>query len=126
MQAKTKTLRVQGDVSVFEAEAYGVKETLSWISSTFPQPVVIETDSLLTVQALEDRQKNQLEVGNLLHYCQEMLHKRRDVSVHFIRKLANKAAHCLAHIPCMLNNYKKISSPPSILLETLMSDFPSF
>lgn len=43
-----KTMRFAGKVAVAEAEAVGVLEALSWIKEFPSQPVVIETDSLLT------------------------------------------------------------------------------
>lgn len=49
-----KTLCLQAPDSVFEAEAIGVREPLSWVSDQQLEnkKVYIETDSHLTVQAI--------------------------------------------------------------------------
>lgn len=60
---QAKNLRVQGVVSIFETKAYGVKEALSWIMNAVTQPMLIETDSLLAIKALDGQLINQLEVG---------------------------------------------------------------
>lgn len=50
-------------LSVFEAEVMAVKEALVWVMTRQMQRVVIELDSLFTVQAIIRNVANQLEVG---------------------------------------------------------------
>ncbi|KAL8146698.1 hypothetical protein AgCh_004438 [Apium graveolens] len=47
-----KTTRITGRISVFDAEAVGVKEALSWLYERPPAQYIVETDSLMVVQAL--------------------------------------------------------------------------
>lgn len=87
-----KTMRFAGKVAVAEAEAVGVLEAVSWIKEFPSQPVVIETDSLLTVDALRKKQNNYLELGTIFEQCWYQCCSRIDVSVRFVRKQTNKAA----------------------------------
>ena len=47
---------------------------------------------------------------------------RPGLSVIFAKRQANKAAHLMAWIPCLLDCQSVYTSPPSMLLETLMYD----
>lgn len=62
-------MRLQNPDSVFAAKASGVCESLSWIAGKGIKNVTFETDSLLTVQALQRGTGNQLEVGHVLQSC---------------------------------------------------------
>lgn len=59
-------MRLDGGVSVFEAEARGVLEALRWVMELGIHDVVVECDSLLTVQSLAKGASNFLEVGHML------------------------------------------------------------
>lgn len=48
--------------------------------------------------------------------------ERSWLSLVHVRKLANKGAHLIACIPCMLNSFNMFESLPHCLLETLSSD----
>lgn len=57
--------------SVFEAEAIGIRQALSWIKdeSFNIGQVVVESDSLLSVKAIQDDKVNLLEVGDIFEDC---------------------------------------------------------
>ena len=84
--------------------------------------MIIESDSQLCVNALSSDNINLLELGNLVYQCKSMISNRGGVLVKFVRKQANRVAHMLAKIPCTLNSFLDFTSPPSSLLETLLSD----
>lgn len=48
-----KNMRIGGQVSVLEAEVIGVLEAVKWMEESGKQHVIVETDSLLVVQALQ-------------------------------------------------------------------------
>lgn len=58
--------------TVFEAEAVGIHEGLSWLLSMLHQKVVIESVSLLSLQAIKRPCSNELEVGHI--YTGELPH----------------------------------------------------
>ena len=51
-------IRLNGGVSVFEAETRGVLEALKWAAEECHQAVIIETDSMLTTNALAKKGDN--------------------------------------------------------------------
>ena len=71
--------------TVFEAECIGVREALSWLMSYQDQPVIVETDSLLTFRALHGSSKNLLEVGHVVDQCKMMHQNLPLVCVNHIR-----------------------------------------
>lgn len=64
----SRTCCFAGKVSVMEAEAMGILEALSWIKDKRMQHerVMVESDSQLTVKAIQSPASNLLEVGILL------------------------------------------------------------
>ncbi|KAL8111526.1 hypothetical protein AgCh_019295 [Apium graveolens] len=113
--------------SVLEAEAVGVREALSWIKDLqlHGTKVVVESDSLLTTKAIAGDIVNCLEVGEVLEECKQALQNLPTVAVSFIRKNANKVAHEIARIPCLVNSQNIFTSPPTCLLEALTFDLSS-
>lgn len=87
---------------------------------------MIESDSLLCVNAVNNAKQNYLELGVLTDQCREICRQREGISVVFTKKQANQVAHSVARLPCMPNGFSILSSPPSCLLETLMSDCLNF
>ena len=119
-----KNQNFAGEVSVFEAEAVGVREALSWLKDMQRQEdeVIIESDSQLTVRAIHTNNLNYLEIGEVIESCKQLLRSFCRVSLVFIRKNANKVAHELARIPCLVNSHNIFTSPPTCLLEALSFD----
>lgn len=95
-----KMMKFAGHVSALEAEARGVWETLVWIDNLGLNNIQIETDSLLTVAAVESLEANYLEVGNVIDDCKSWLHERSDICLVHVRRQVNKTAHLLAYSPC--------------------------
>lgn len=57
------------------------------------QPLILESDSLLMVNALIKNVDNQLEIGNILNSCRAKFCTKYDVSITSVGKQADKAAH---------------------------------
>lgn len=121
-----RVMKFAGTVQVMEAEMVGIAEALSWLKQLPVSDVVIESDSELCVNAINGDNTNLLELGNLVQQCKSEVCSRGGVLVDFIRKQANRVAHMIAKIPCALNCFLDFMSPPSFLLETLLSDFSMF
>lgn len=117
-----KNLKLLGSVSVMEAEARGVQEALKWIEELGLQNVILECDSELVVSAIHKEVAYHLEVGHIVAYCRLKLENRTDISLCHVKKQANRAAHLMARVPCLLNCYNIFLSPPNLLLETLFLD----
>ena len=108
--------------SVFEAETAAIHEGLQWLLTLHYQHVEIESDSLLAVQALKQADDILLEVGFVLDECRSILKSRPCFSVYFAKRQANKAAHLMAKLPCLLESQSFFMSPPDVLVETLLYD----
>lgn len=119
---RARTHRFVGIVPVVEAEAIGVLEATRWINSLGMHDVDIESDSLVTVQAINKAVENYLEVGVVFQKCREFLNDRRDISVSFVKKQANKVAHLIARVPCEVNCFIDLMTPPRSVLEPLESE----
>lgn len=117
-----KVCRFAGCATVFEAELVGILEALKWSAVFNEQKIYVESDSLLSVQAIRNNMQNLLEEGLLIDQCRSILSSTLGLSLGFIKKHGNKVAHDLARLPCMLNSFIEFSSPPSCVLETLVMD----
>ncbi|XP_074328182.1 uncharacterized protein LOC141666094 [Apium graveolens] len=110
------------EVTVFEAEATGILEAVLWAREWTADLVTIESDSLLSVNAVNQNQNCLLELGDFLQYCRELLRSNGRLVLCHVKKHANKVVHQLAKFPCEPNSFIVYSSPPSLMLETLVSD----
>lgn len=109
-------------MTAFEAEARGVLEALSWAETMYEKNVTVESESLLAVNAICKSVMYQLEVGHILDECRELIEAKRNISLCFIRRQANKATHLMARVLCPLHCYNVFSSPPSSVFETIEFD----
>lgn len=121
-----KTMRFAGAVPVLEAELTGIWEAILWSQEVVGGPITVESDSLLSVNAVNQGHDNLLESGDLVQQCQELLRNNDRISVSHIKKQANKVAHNFARLPCELNCFNVFPSPPFCMLETLLSDALAF
>ena len=108
--------------TVFEAESIGVKEALSWVSSRGERKVIVETDSKLTADAINGHRECLLEVGHVIDHCKIILLDLPEVTVKHVRKQANKVAHGIARLPCVINCCNVFTSPPDHLVEACLFD----
>lgn len=114
-----RTIKCAWAVSVLEAEALGVREALSWILTLPHMKLMVESDSLITVNAISKGMVYKDEVGHILECC-ALLKSLNRVSLYFVNRQANKVAHLMACVPCSLNFRNDFMSPPSLLLETIV------
>lgn len=119
-----RNLCPRSPTSVFEAEAIGVLEGLSWIKMQQLQnhKIELESDSLMVVQGLYKEVVNLLEVVEVLEQCRNICNKLVKTSIHFFRNQANKTAHMIARIPYLVNCHNIFMSLPDCLVETILFD----
>ncbi|XP_060959373.1 uncharacterized protein LOC133030597 [Cannabis sativa] len=84
------------------AEVIGVKEALSWIKRKQWSNVVVETDALVVVQAIKGSVNMPSQFGMLVRDCRDLMATLNNVSLCFVKRSANKAAHCVARGSCSL------------------------
>lgn len=107
---------------MFEAECIGLKEALSWVLNGEERRAIVESDSLLTIDAITGQRENILEVRHIIDQCKSMLLVMPDVKIQYVRKQANKVARGLARLPCTLNGLNVFTSSPTYLVELCLLD----
>ncbi|KAL8120352.1 hypothetical protein AgCh_017507 [Apium graveolens] len=118
-----KCMHYAGEVTTLKAETFVIYEAFSWMLARSGQSIQIESDSLVAVNSICSRTINHLDIGHVFELCREIMQYRPDLSLHFVRKQVNEAAHLMAHVPCELNSYKLFLSPTFSVLETIVSEF---
>uniref|UniRef100_A0A803QD58 RNase H type-1 domain-containing protein n=1 Tax=Cannabis sativa TaxID=3483 RepID=A0A803QD58_CANSA len=116
-------LHKPGCVQPSLVEAIGVKEALSWIKTKGWEHVILETDSLVVVQALQSNVVMQSLFGSTITYCRNLLKSLPYVNVCFVKRSANNAAHCLARGACFwLDCIFVGSNVPDAINNAVMAD----
>ncbi|KAM6558702.1 hypothetical protein CsatA_027941 [Cannabis sativa] len=85
------------------AEMVGIKEALSWIKKKedqVVQGVIVETDCLVALQALHTSIRMPSLFGLLVSECHEILYNLQNVEICFVKRSANRVAHCVARNSC--------------------------
>ncbi|XP_062088725.1 uncharacterized protein LOC133795286 [Humulus lupulus] len=77
-------------------EAMGIKEALSWVQTNNWRSVEIETDNLVSVQAIRGNHSMRSTLGLLIKDCQILLSTLPNVKLFWIRRSANRVAHHVA------------------------------
>uniref|UniRef100_A0A803NRY9 RNase H type-1 domain-containing protein n=1 Tax=Cannabis sativa TaxID=3483 RepID=A0A803NRY9_CANSA len=115
--------RSVGNVSPEIAEAYGIKEALSWIKGKDWHRVLIETDCLVALQGIDNNTQLPSAFGSIVWDCKQLILELGNISLKFVKCSANKAAHYLARSACY-NPVRIFShnSSPLELLNIVMAD----
>uniref|UniRef100_A0A803QNA4 Uncharacterized protein n=1 Tax=Cannabis sativa TaxID=3483 RepID=A0A803QNA4_CANSA len=87
-----------GSTSPEIVELIGIKEALSWIKTKGWTFTILETVCLMAVQAIHNNCFIPSTFGMLVHDCQHLLSELSNVTLSFVKRSANKAAHFLARI----------------------------
>lgn len=82
----------------------------------------IKTDSMLIVHGIKSSVENLLEVGEVTTQCKMLLEELTNTSIHYVRNQANRVAHEIARLPCLVNCQTELSSLPVCLAETVLRD----
>ncbi|KAM6582269.1 hypothetical protein CsatB_009271 [Cannabis sativa] len=106
-----------GAVSPEIAEAVGMKEVLSWIKRMNIADVEVETDSLVTVQAINGLVQMPSQFGLIVQDCRLLLSELQNVFISFVKRSANRAAHCLARQSCFMSDcmFDEFSAPSNLI-----------
>uniref|UniRef100_A0A803PT87 RNase H type-1 domain-containing protein n=1 Tax=Cannabis sativa TaxID=3483 RepID=A0A803PT87_CANSA len=108
------------------AEAIGIREALGWLKNHGYTRAEVETDSLVCVEAIRSRASFTSGFGLIVEDCKTILKSLINVSIFFVKRSANRAAHFVAHhsmsfAECMF----PINRVPLELLSILSSDSSS-
>ncbi|XP_062114633.1 uncharacterized protein LOC133825746 [Humulus lupulus] len=112
-----------GVVSPEIAEAIGIREVLSWVKRKKWPNVMIETDSLLCVQALRSSIVMESYFGGIIDDCKLLCEKLGSVSISFVKRSANRAAHAIARAASVIaDRVLTIEGLPSTVLAIVLEE----
>ncbi|XP_060968346.1 uncharacterized protein LOC133035920 [Cannabis sativa] len=93
---KAKTVCKLGALQPHEVEAMGMKEALSWIKANDWQDVIVESDYLQVISDLNCNKNMASPYGHIISDCKVLFAEIDNVSLCFVKRSANRVAHCLA------------------------------
>ncbi|XP_030478649.2 uncharacterized protein LOC115695716 [Cannabis sativa] len=112
-----------GRVSPELAEIMGVREALSWLKNHAHSHAIVKTDSLVCAGAVRSAEVFASAFGPVVEDCKTLLHSMSNVSLVFVKRSANCAAHYVArHSVYLAERMFSINSVFLDLLSILMSD----
>ncbi|KAL8106197.1 hypothetical protein AgCh_029847 [Apium graveolens] len=103
-------------VSSIMAEVLAIKEALSWIKSKGCNKVVVDSDCLTAIHAIRSKTRMVSPLGQVIQSCRNMLVESNTMSLFFVKRSANMAAHELARLSCFFPDrvFDKSSIPVEI------------
>ncbi|KAM6585157.1 hypothetical protein CsatB_012159 [Cannabis sativa] len=112
-----------GSVSPELAEAMGIREALSWLKNHPFSQAIVETDSLVCAEAIRSAEVFASSFGSVVDDCKKILESLSNVSLLFVKRSANCAAHFVArHSISLAERMFSINSVPTDLMSILESD----
>lgn len=92
---QAKSVLHQSSVVPELAEVMAVKEALSWVKQMRWEKVVLESHSLVTVQAIRSRVSMRSPFSLIVEECRRKIEKLNNFYLYFIRRSANMVANHL-------------------------------
>uniref|UniRef100_A0A803PIQ4 RNase H type-1 domain-containing protein n=1 Tax=Cannabis sativa TaxID=3483 RepID=A0A803PIQ4_CANSA len=93
---EAKTVCKLGALQPHEVEAMGMKEAFSWIKANAWQDVIVESDCLQVISDLHCNKNMSSPYGHIISDCKALFAEIDNVSLCFVKRSANRVAHCLA------------------------------
>lgn len=123
IEARTKCFpgRIHADL----AEAFGIKEALSWIMVKGYSNVTVESDCLQMVQAIRSSISCYSYLGRVIQECRDILANlsSKNVLFRFVKRSANRVAHYLArHSYSNADRTWKVIDTHSELYSVMLND----
>ena len=107
--------------SIKEAEATGLREGLQWLLKLHHFKVDVELDAKIVVDAFHSKPLAIHEFGCIVGDCRGLV-VNNYFSIQFVKRQANRPAHCFARATCSHASPFISFSIPSILEDTLLAD----
>uniref|UniRef100_A0A803PRL2 RNase H type-1 domain-containing protein n=1 Tax=Cannabis sativa TaxID=3483 RepID=A0A803PRL2_CANSA len=115
-----------GKVSPDLAEIMRIREPLSWLKNHAYTEAIVEIDSLVCAEAIRNAEVFVSSFGLVVEDCKKILDSLINVSLLFVKRSANCAAHFVArHSISLAERMFSINSVPMELMSILTSDCSS-
>jgi ribonuclease HI len=104
------------------AEATGLYEALKFVEDNHLSNTIIELDAAIIVQAIHHQSYPRSNWGNLIKLCVRTLGHLDNVSVSWVNRVGNEAAHALACWAFSEPNRNWTTNPPTCILTLIQKD----
>ena len=118
---KACSIHLFGLLNSGEAEAVSIREALSWLRQQALDNVLLETDAKQVVDLIR-KPDSSSALGLVVDDCISLLKHFGNVSVRFVRRSANEAAHRCARAAHYMSGSREWSSTPLFLHSVLSVD----
>lgn len=108
----TKNDILPGSFEAHEAEAIGVRESLSWLKKFAFHSVILEIDNLQVFNALHDKDVYPNGFGIIIADCRALIQSLREVTFYFVRRSANSTAHIVTRVSGSMSDLGEWSHVP--------------
>jgi ribonuclease HI len=88
---------VFGSDSIVEGEAFGLNEALNMVKAVTDTQVIIEMDAKTIVDAVTKLNFPHVYWGRIALRCRRLIDSNPRISLRWVRRSGNGAAHCLAN-----------------------------
>jgi ribonuclease HI len=105
-----------------EAEAWALREAITWLVEAGLSRVVIELDCMLVVNAITDMSINNSEFGCIINSCKQLLRNYPNFEISFLKRQANFVAHLLVRSSKSYTCSQTLDYSPSCITTTLMNE----
>uniref|UniRef100_A0A803NGP8 RNase H type-1 domain-containing protein n=1 Tax=Cannabis sativa TaxID=3483 RepID=A0A803NGP8_CANSA len=105
------------------AETLSMREALSWLMNKNWQQVFLETDCLTVVKAIRSHVEMLSCFGIVIRDCRCLLKELKNVSLCFVKRLANMVVHSLARASiCYLDRMFSLENVSAVVLPHLVAN----
>ncbi|PNX57579.1 60S ribosomal protein l23, partial [Trifolium pratense] len=113
---------VNASEKVITADVTGLQEALILIERFQLSKVIIELDSKRIVTAVKHKDFPRNQWGRIAKRCAQLMEANRDVSIAWVRREGNVAAHCLARWAVSEPNSYWASAFPYCIMNHIQKD----
>ncbi|XP_060965698.1 uncharacterized protein LOC133034601 [Cannabis sativa] len=96
MVLQAKSVLKTGLLQPHGVEALGFKEALSWIKSNGWVGVILESDCLRVISDIQSNKSMVSPYSHIILECKALCAEIGNISLSFVKRSANRVAHCLA------------------------------
>ena len=119
----TKVVCDRGLVGALVVEALNCRKALQWLKENGFHKVIVESDSLLLVSAVNISACYSSPIGLIFHDCKELFQVIPDSSLFFARRSTKRVVHILSRVTGSLSGYGKwVQNPPSFIRVVISSE----
>ncbi|XP_073121019.1 uncharacterized protein [Henckelia pumila] len=116
--------RLQGHLNAMLAEALSIREALSWLKSLGFSHIIVESDALLVIEALNNSSESDSSIlGLIVDDCKILAGDFSSCQFVFVYRSANQIAHALARKAISMSGLLgRATSSPTFISSVILQD----